>query len=65
MFVRGATLATMDTEYEQVLEQAESALDEVDAALGRLSDGTYGVCATCGGRIPDERLAAAPTALHL
>jgi RNA polymerase-binding transcription factor DksA len=51
----------METDYEQVLGDAETALDQVDAALGRLADGSYGVCATCGERIADERLAAEPT----
>jgi len=51
----------METDYEQVLGDAETALDRVDAALGRLADGSYGVCVTCGGPIPDERLTAAPT----
>ena len=57
----GATVAHMETDYEQVLGEAEAALDEVDAALGRLADGSYGVCVTCGERIEDKRLAAAPT----
>lgn len=59
--MRGATVAHMDTDYEQVLGEAETALDEVDAALGRLADGSYGLCVTCGERIEDERLAAAST----
>jgi DnaK suppressor protein len=52
----------METDYEEVLSAAEAALDQVDAALGRLADGSYGVCVTCGERIADERLAAAPAA---
>ena len=32
----------METDYEQVLGDAETALDQVDAALGRLADGSYG-----------------------
>jgi DnaK suppressor protein len=59
----GATLTKVETEYEQALERADSVLDEVDAALARLADGSYGLCATCGGPISDERLAADPTAL--
>jgi DnaK suppressor protein len=59
----GATLTTVETEYEQALEQADAVLDEVDAALRRLSDGSYGVCTTCGGPVSDERLAVTPTAL--
>jgi RNA polymerase-binding transcription factor DksA len=43
-------------------ENAEHLLDEVDAALARLDDGTYGTCAACGQRIPDERLEAVPWA---
>lgn len=35
---------------------------EVEAALGRLDDGTYGRCAGCGAEIPRERLAARPEA---
>ncbi len=59
----GTTLAGVETRYEPVLERAETMLDEVDAALGRLAEGSYGLCASCGGRIADERLAAMPTAL--
>ena len=58
---RGATVAHMETDYEQVLGEAETMLDEVDTALGRLVDGSYGMCATCGERIDDERLAEIPT----
>jgi|SRR6267378_627116 len=31
-------------------------------ALGRLSDGEYGICAECGGPIPPRRLLAVPDA---
>jgi DnaK suppressor protein len=43
------------------LEEAEALLDEVEAALARLSDGTYGVCELCGDPIEDDLLADAPT----
>ncbi len=33
------------------------------AALGRIANGTYGICATCGRTISQERLAALPSAL--
>jgi RNA polymerase-binding transcription factor DksA len=51
----------METDYEQQIGETEAMLDEVDAALGRLSDGSYGVCVICGDRIADERLAELPT----
>lgn len=37
-------------------------LDEVDAALGRMADGTYGVCLECGKQIETRRLQAIPWA---
>lgn len=41
-------------------EQAE--LEEVDAALTRLAEGSYGICDRCANPIPAERLAVRPTA---
>lgn len=35
-------------------------LEEIDAALGRIDRGEYGVCQVCGRQIPDERLEAVP-----
>ena len=34
--------------------------DQVEVALQRLDDGTYGRCSTCGEAIPAERLEACP-----
>jgi DnaK suppressor protein len=39
-------------------------LDEIDAALGRLEVGTYGVCEKCSHPIPLARLRAKPTARY-
>lgn len=46
-----------------MLAECEATLDQVDAALARLADGSYGLCATCGEPIPEERLAVAPAAV--
>ncbi|MCM3920686.1 TraR/DksA C4-type zinc finger protein [Frankia sp. AiPs1] len=57
--------ASMPFEREQVratLRQATDRLAEVDAALGRLAAGTYGVCETCGRTVGEQRLAARPSA---
>ena len=35
---------------------------DIRAALQRLRDGSYGVCAKCGGEIAEARLEALPTA---
>jgi DnaK suppressor protein len=37
-------------------------LREVEAALGRIEQGSYGACATCDGPIGEERLQANPSA---
>ncbi len=39
-------------------------LDEVNAALGRLESGTYGVCEQCSRPIPLARLRAMPSARY-
>jgi hypothetical protein len=44
------------------LAHVESILDQVEQALSRLDDGTYGLCLTCGFFIDDDILAADPTA---
>jgi RNA polymerase-binding transcription factor DksA len=42
--------------------ELREALDEVDAALERLSSGTYGNCQVCGKPIGAARLEAMPAA---
>lgn len=43
-----------------ILEQVEAELADVEHALRRLDEGTYGTCEVCGKTIPDERLEAMP-----
>jgi RNA polymerase-binding transcription factor DksA len=43
-----------------LLENEGHILDEVEAALGRLDAGTFGMCADYGTAIPRERLTALP-----
>jgi RNA polymerase-binding transcription factor DksA len=43
-----------------ILEQVEAELADVEHALRRLDEGTYGTCEVCGKEIPDERLEAMP-----
>jgi len=47
-----------------LIDQIEAELHDVEDALHRLDDGTYGQCAVCGRPIPDERLEANPTARY-
>lgn len=39
-------------------------LSEIEEALRRMDEGSYGVCVACGEDIPRERLLALPTALR-
>jgi RNA polymerase-binding transcription factor DksA len=43
-----------------ILEQVEAELADVEHALRRLDEGTYGTCEVCGKVIPEERLEALP-----
>lgn len=42
----------------------QRALADIDAALARLEDGTYGYCQRCGRPIPRERLEALPATAY-
>jgi RNA polymerase-binding protein DksA len=43
-------------------ENVKDLLQQVNEALDRIEDGTYGICEVCGGPIPEERLQALPYA---
>jgi len=58
----GATIAFERQHVAALIAQARDRLTEIDDALRRLADGSYGTCARCGGPIPPERLAARPAA---
>jgi DnaK suppressor protein len=45
-----------------IVEQLHAHRREIDAALKRMDDGTYGKCENCGQDIPFERMEARPTA---
>jgi RNA polymerase-binding protein DksA len=55
--------ATLNREIDSTLgENSEQVLGEIDAALARIADGTYGTCRVCGKEIAPERLEAHPWA---
>jgi RNA polymerase-binding protein DksA len=58
----GATIAFERSQVGALAEQARQHLVEIDAALRRLEEGTYGVCERCGDAIAAGRLEARPTA---
>jgi RNA polymerase-binding protein DksA len=54
---------TYDRELDYTLEEnSEHVLSEIEAALRRIEEGTYGRCTNCGRQIPEERLEARPYA---
>ena len=53
-FDQELTLSLLGTE--------KNALDQIDGALKRIEDGTFGQCEACGMKIPKPRLEAIPYA---
>ena len=54
---------TFDRELDEGLEEgAIQTLAQIDRALARLDEGSYGVCERCGKPIAEERLQARPWA---
>ena len=51
-----------EVDYAARLFESEAVLDDVDRALARIDDGTYGTCETCGAVIDDAVLVSSPTA---
>ena len=55
--------ANVDREMDLHLSaQARATVLEIDHALGKIADGTYGLCEHCGDLIPEPRLQALPHA---
>jgi DnaK suppressor protein len=44
--------------------QEQQLLRAIESALGRLRDGTYGTCLSCGKEIDGKRLGVVPWAVH-
>jgi RNA polymerase-binding protein DksA len=55
-----------EAEADEVLEGLESSalleISQINAALNRIEDGTYGDCATCGEPVGEKRLEVIPYA---
>jgi RNA polymerase-binding transcription factor DksA len=52
------------TEVIGLVDTLKGQLDAVDAALGRIANGTYGTCASCGKPIDPVRLEARPESIY-
>jgi DnaK suppressor protein len=54
---------SQEIEY-RLSERASQTVADIDQALLRIDEGSYGVCARCGKDIPERRLDALPTARY-
>ena len=59
-FADSAAATSERAEAMAFITAARERLAEVDEALQRMDEGTYGVCAVCGIQIPEARLEARP-----
>ena len=58
-----AASGTLDREIDYTLEgHSGQVLQQIDVALARIEEGSYGICTNCGRPIPEERLEARPWA---
>jgi RNA polymerase-binding transcription factor DksA len=56
---------TFDLEFMlHLVKNEDGMLEQINAALKRMKNGCYGVCAECKTKIPQTRLSAIPYALH-
>ena len=61
-FADSAQVAAEHGEVRTIANTLREQLDDVERALSKLDDGTYGSCEVCGQPIGDARLEAMPTA---
>ncbi len=54
---------SQEIEY-RLSERDSQVIADIDQALLRMDEGSYGVCARCGKDIPERRLDAVPTARY-
>ena len=59
-FADSGQVAAEQGENKVLSSQLRSELDEVERALAKLDDGSYGKCETCGQPIAEPRLEAMP-----
>lgn len=59
-FAEQATQSENDDVLAALDDEAQHMIMQVDAALSRIEQGTYGICKACSEQIANERLLAAP-----
>lgn len=59
-FAEQVTQRENDEVLTAIDEEAQQTVYLIDAALARIEEGNYGICAICGIDIPEKRLSALP-----
>jgi DnaK suppressor protein len=59
-FADSGQVAAEQGESRALASRLREQLDDVEAAIARLAEGTYGRCEICGGEIGEDRLEAMP-----
>lgn len=63
-FADSGQVAAEQGEHRALLGHLQETLADVDRALAKLDDGTYGKCEVCGEDIADARLEALPASRY-
>lgn len=63
-FADGGAATAERTEVLGLVESLKQRLDDIDAAMGKIDDGTYGVCENCGRDIGTDRMEFRPTSTY-
>ena len=63
-FADAAAATAERTEVLGLVDSLKKNLDDVDLALGRIQEGLYGVCISCGRDIGADRLAFRPESVY-
>ncbi|MEX2419019.1 MAG: TraR/DksA C4-type zinc finger protein [Acidimicrobiia bacterium] len=63
-FADAAAATAERTEVLGLIESLKRSVEEIDQALARLADGTYGTCANCGKEIGAARLDHRPSSIY-
>jgi DnaK suppressor protein len=63
-FADGGAATAERTEVLGLVESLKHRLDDIDQALGKVADGSYGTCENCGKAIGKDRMEFRPTSTH-
>lgn len=61
-FAEQATQSENDDVLSALDTETQATITQINAALSRIEQGTYGECYTCGQQIPEQRLLVVPYA---